>query len=109
MVVATRSPNGYAAVVLCQAVDAAGNNEVLDGSIIEAIERSTWLVEVVVSTAESDGQRMSVAVEDAFERMTIVAHHLADGNVIRHQLEIDATKVIGCLSTIEVVGYKIPT
>ena len=50
VVVVARGCDRKAGVVLCRAVDAAGDGEVLDGGIIEAIERSTLLVAIAFRT-----------------------------------------------------------
>ena len=81
VIVVTLGFNRNAAVVLCRAVDAAVNDEVLDGGIIDEIERGTFLVEIAFRTAKGECQRIAAAVEDATEGMVVGAHPLVDGNV----------------------------
>ena len=93
MVVVAHGSGRNTGVVLCRAVNAAGNGEVPDGGIVDAIERGTFLVAVVFRSAEGKGEGLAVAVKIATERMVVGTHPLVDGN-IGHQLEILAAVVV---------------
>ena len=66
---------GEAGIELFGTVDAAVDDEVPNGCILDAIERSIRLVAVLIRAAEGECQRMSATVEGAPEGMAIAARH----------------------------------
>jgi hypothetical protein len=63
----TSSPYNKAAVIPARTVDAAVDDEVANGCILDAIERGHRFVDVILRTAVCNRQRVSTTVEDASE------------------------------------------